>query len=225
MTKSLHGGRKRGVFITLEGPDGSGKSTQVSLLTEHLRARGIEPVVTREPGGTRTGELIREILQHDRTEEPLAPETETFLFLAARAQLVRAVIRPALVEGRWVLCDRFMDSTVAYQGYGRGLGPDLIEPMNALAVGETVPDLTILLDLDPAIGLERIGHRNRAIGRQADRLERETLAFHERLREGYLALAARFPERIRLVDARPEPREVFLRIWSLLEERFGNALG
>jgi len=225
MTKSLHGGRKQGVFITLEGPDGSGKSTQVSLLTEQLRARGIEPVVTREPGGTRTGELIREILQHDRSEEPLAPETETFLFLAARAQLVRAVIRPALLEGRWVLCDRFMDSTVAYQGYGRGLGPALIEPMNALAVGETVPDLTILLDLDPAIGLERIGHRNRAIGRQADRLERETLAFHERLREGYLALAARFPERIRLVDARPEPREVFLRIWSLLEERFGNALG
>ena len=170
MTPSLQKPGK-GVLITLEGPDGSGKSTQVGRLVEKLRGRGIDPLVTREPGGTATGELIREILQHDRTGEPLTPETETLLFLAARAQLVRTVIRPALLQGRWVISDRFMDSTVAYQGYGRELGPAVIERMNTFAVGETLPDLTILLDVEPTVGLARIGHRHRTGGLKADRLE------------------------------------------------------
>ncbi len=217
--------RRRGVFITLEGPDGSGKSTQVRLLADRLRKCGIEPLITREPGGTRTGEQIREILQHDRTGEALVPEAETFLFLAARAQLVQTIIRPALQEGRWVVSDRFMDSTVAYQGYGRGLGAEIIERMNAWAVGDAIPDLTILLDLEPTEGLARIGPRNRANGCEADRLEREALAFHERIREGYLALAARYPKRICLLDARNGLDGISQRIWTLVEERFGYGLG
>lgn len=193
----------RGVFVTFEGPEGSGKSTQIRLLAEQLEAAGYDVIQVREPGGTPAGEVIRNLLQHDGAGENLCPAAETLLFSASRAQLVEEVIAPALARGATVLCDRFADSTTAYQGYGRGFDPDQLAHLHDFALGPWWPDATILLDLPVEEGLRRIMSRAAGAGSNGlDRMEREALAFHARVAEGYRALAVRYPERFRVVDGR-----------------------
>lgn len=184
---------KRGLFITFEGPDGSGKTTQIRLLKEFLAEQGLEAVLTREPGGTSISELIREILL-DRANQEMAPMTEALLYAAARAQHVREVIRPALAQGKAVICDRFIDSSIAYQGYGRGLG-DAVRTINAFAVEECLPDVTFLMKVDPAVGKGRIR------AGQQDRLELEKIEFHNEVFRGYMELAESEPDRIVCIDA------------------------
>ncbi len=207
---------KRGLFITLEGPEGSGKTTQAKRLIHRLQEQAYEVLYTRVPGGTPTGELIREILQHDKAGEPLCPESEVLLFAASRAQLVRNVIEPALAEGRFVISDRFLDSTTAYQGYGRGFPVDLMERINAFAVGATMPDVTFLLDIDPDTGMERLLQRHLGF-EQLDRIEQEERAFHERVRAGYRELVERHP-RIRLVDGNRPADVIEEHLWTDIRE-------
>ncbi len=186
----------RAPFVTFEGIEGSGKTTQIRRLSDHLKARGTPHLVTREPGGTPLANEIRALLLSPR-DEPVSPETELLLYEAARAQHVRAVILPALAAGTAVLCDRFCDATLAYQGFSRGIEASRIEWLNGFAAAGAVPDLTILLDLAPEDGFRRIAGR----GRILDRLEAESIAFHRQVREGYLSLCRRHPGRIVLVDA------------------------
>jgi dTMP kinase len=184
-----------GLFVTFEGGEGSGKSTQIERLAARVRAHGRDPLVTREPGGTPLAEGVRDLLlDPERTPGPMA---EAFLMEAARADLVLRVIRPALAAGRVVLCDRYDDSTVAYQGAGRGLDPDLIARLNHAATGGLRPDLTLLFDLDPEVGLAR---RSSAPG-ATNRLDREPLDFYQRVRDAYLALARNEPARFVVLDA------------------------
>lgn len=194
----------RGVFITLEGGDGSGKSTQAQAIAEHLRQRGIAVCVTEEPGGTALGHSVRKFLEEQvRAEAPLAPEAELFLFEAARAQHVAQVIRPALERGEVVVCDRFTDSTLAYQGYGRGLDKGQIETCNAIAAGGLRPDLTLLLDVPPGEGVARAAG---ADAKRDDSIGTAPLDFHKRVRAGFLELARIEPERFLVLDA-TVPRE------------------
>ena len=186
---------RAGVFLTLEGPEGSGKSTQMLYLGSALRKAGYTVIQTREPGGTKMAEAIRETMLSARSKEPVMPETEALLVLAARCQHVAHLIRPALARGSIVLCDRFADSTVAYQGFGRGLSLSWLEYANRTATGGLTPHLTVLLDVPASIGLAR---RRGARGNQ-NRLDRESASFHQRVRQGFLALASRTP-RIRVVD-------------------------
>ncbi len=181
----------KGVFITFEGCDGSGKTTQISLLERYLREMGCNVLVTREPGGDPVAENIRRVLL--ASESQVSPRTELLLFLAARAQVVDFVIRPALERGDIVLCDRFADSTVTYQGYAREQKLDWVRRLNAYATNGLTPDKTLLLDIDPEAGLYRQTDRNR--------MEAETLDFHQRVREGYLAESRLFPERFQVIDA------------------------
>lgn len=183
----------RGKLIAFEGPDGAGKTTQVMLTADALREEGHRVVVAREPGGTRLSEAIRRLLLDTEFKE-MAPLTEALLYTAARAQLVSELLLPALDGGCIVLCDRFVDSSLAYQGYGRGLEVELLQRINAPAIRGIGSFLTILLDLDPEEGLRRASRC-----RKEDRLEQECLGFHRRVREGYLALARRYPERIKVV--------------------------
>lgn len=206
----------RGRFITFEGPEGSGKSSHVRRVVERLRARGLTVLTTREPGGTPTGELVREILQHERAGEPLADRAEVMLFCASRAQLVARVVRPALERGEWVLCDRFADSTLAYQGYGRGFDLGDLRRLNAFAIGGTLPDVTALMDVPVEVGLRRVHARSADSGQSADRIEREALAFHQRMRDGYLAMAAQEPARWVRIDTQPEPAVVAAALWQAL---------
>ncbi len=203
----------RGKFITFEGPEGGGKTTHARRLVEQLQAAGRQVLYTREPGGTPTGEAIRDILQHDKAGEAPCSETEVLLFAASRAQLVRHVIIPALERGAWVVCDRFADSTTAYQGYGRGFPVEQMIAINEFAINGAQPDLTLLLDLPVSDGFARLQQR----GGQKDRIEREALEFHERVRAGYLAMAQRWPERFRVVDVRRPVEEVTAEIWNLVE--------
>ena len=192
----------KGKFIVFEGIDGSGKTTQMSLLAEDLRSRGYLVLETREPGGTRVGESIREILLNPEYGE-LVPRAEALLYAAARAQHVAQVILPALTEGKIVLCDRFLDSSLAYQGFGRGIEVGLLERINEPATDGLVPDLTIILDFSIESGMDRINQS----GRDVDRIEREAGEFHRKVRSGYLELAARDPCRYRVIDAnRPAGR-------------------
>ena len=184
------------MFITLEGPEGAGKTTQLRALAEFLRGCGYDVVTTREPGGTAIGDQIRGVL-HDTANVAMSPTAEMLLYSASRAQLVAEVIRPALAAGRVVLCDRYADSTLAYQGYGRGLDGDMLATLTAIATGGLRPDLTLLLDLDVAHGLAR----RRDEGEEMNRLDLEALDFHRRVREGYLALAAAEPDRWVCIDA------------------------
>ena len=213
----------RGLFITFEGPEGGGKSTHAGRLAERLRGAGLDVVQAREPGGTPTGEAIRHILQHDPAGEHLTAETETLLFAASRAQLVRELILPALRRGACVVCDRFADSTAAYQGYGRGIDVEAILAINAFAVDGAVPDLTILLDIEVAEGFRRLEQRNRERRTGRDRIEREAMEFHERMRRGYLALAAREPGRFRVVSAGRAVAAVAADVWTIVEERLEKA--
>ena len=212
-----------GVFLTLEGPEGGGKSTQAARLIARLEALGIVIVRTREPGGTPTGEMLRDILQHDRAGEPVAPETEVLLFAASRAQHMRRVILPALERGEWVVCDRFVDSTYAYQGYGRGFDLAALRRINDFAVCGRMPDLTLLFDIDIPSALGRMRDRHVEKGHVPDRIESEAEAFHHRVREGYLELARAEPARYRVLDAALPPDQVEQAVWSavapLLEAR------
>jgi dTMP kinase len=195
-----------GTFITLEGPEGAGKTTQAELLERHLAGLGTPTVLVREPGGTPLGEEIRAILLGHR-EGGIGPRTDALLFNAARAQLVEDVIRPALLRGETVISTRFSDSTLAYQGYGLGLPLDALQDIEAFATGGLVPDRTVLLDLAVEAGLAR-----KAV---AERTRFETafdVSFHERVREGFIALARREPGRFVVVDAAAEPEKVFTRI-------------
>ena len=202
-----------GLFVTLEGGEGSGKTTQLERLAFRLRARGIEPLETREPGGTPIAEGIRALLL-DPSRSPVAI-AEAFLMEAARAELVATVIRPALAAGRVVLCDRYDDSTLAYQGAGRGLDTSLLVAMNRAATGGLKPDLTLLYDLDAELGAAR---RTRALG-ATNRLDREPLDFHRRVREQFLALAGREPGRWVVLDAGLPEEELERRAWEALDRR------
>lgn len=186
-----------GVFVTFEGGEGCGKSTQLEALATRLIEGGLSVVTLREPGGTRVGELVRAALL-DPAHVEMSARAELLLYEASRAQLIAEKIAPALVAGSVVLCDRFFDSTTAYQGYGRGLPLDEIEALNRIATGGLVPDLTIVLDIDPVLGLAR------ATAAGADRLEAEDLAFHERVRSGFLEIARKEPVRVVVVDASGE---------------------
>ena len=197
----------RGRFITFEGGEGCGKSTQVVRLASALEERGLKVLLTREPGGTRLSELIRTLLK-DEAEDPPVDRAELLLFLAARAQLVRNVIAPALEAGTWVISERFSDSTVAYQGYGRGLPVDFVRQANDFACEGLRPDLTFLLDLDPATAERRMRGREAATNTSADRIERAGSGFHARLRRGFLELAAADAPRFSVVDASKSPDEV-----------------
>ncbi len=213
---------RAGVLITLEGPDGSGKTTQLRLLQERLLQQGLQAVVTREPGGTAIGERLREILLHPNFEE-MTVACEVLLYSAARAQLLAEVIRPALQEGRVVLSDRFFDSSTVYQGYAGAENPEMIERINLWAAGGVVPDLTVLLNIDAERGLCRLQEK---AGRDApcgDRMEKKALDFHRRVQEGYLSLAQREADRFCLVDAAAKIQEVqaavWEAVWMLLQER------
>jgi dTMP kinase len=202
-----------GLFVTFEGGEGSGKSTQIARLAARLRARGLDPVLTREPGGTPLAEGIRDLLL-DPARRPGAM-SEALLMEAARADVVAHVIRPALAAGRVVLCDRYDDSTLAYQGGGRGLDVDLLEALNRAATGGLVPDLTLLYDVPPALGLAR---RESAAG-DTNRLDREPQEFHARVRRRYLDLAATAPERWLVLDGAAAPDELERLGWAALEAR------
>ncbi|MBO6168116.1 MAG: dTMP kinase [Kiritimatiellae bacterium] len=206
----------RGKFITLEGGEAAGKSTQIARIKAALEARGIETVVTREPGGTRLAELIRGLLK-DEYEDAPCDRAELLLFLAARAQLVKNVIKPALDAGKWVVSDRFSDSTFAYQGYGRGLPLDAIETANSFACDGLKPDITFWLDVSPETALKRRLGREAATHTGADRFEREQAAFHERLRAGFAALHAAEPGRIARIDANAAQDDVWEEIWTHLK--------
>jgi len=185
---------KQSWFITFEGPDGSGKTTQLRLLAPWLTELGLMLTMVREPGGTAIGEKIRDLV-HDPTHREMEPRAEILLYSAARAQLVGQVIRPALAAGRTVLCDRYYDSTYAYQGYGRGLSLPLLRAVTECATGGLVPDLTLYLDVSPEVGLQRrMSH-----GEEMNRLDQESLEFHRRVRAGYLELAAAEPQRWRII--------------------------
>jgi len=206
----------RGYFITFEGGEGSGKSTHAKRLAQRLRQLGIEVVLTREPGGSPGAEIIRHILLSG-AGKPLGPETEAILFAAARDDHVRTVIRPALVAGKWVVCDRFIDSTRVYQGALGNVDRKLIRSLERVTVGAAMPDLTFVIDVPPNIGLARAKHRRGES--KPDRFEAEAEEFHEALRKAYGALAEEEPGRITVIDGRP-PRDVVAEtIWRVVTER------
>ena len=202
-----------GLFVTFEGGEGSGKSTQLARLEERLRRAGFDPLVVREPGGTRLAESIRALLLDPGASVGAVPEA--LLMVAARADLVAARLRPALESGRVVLCDRYTDSTLAYQGGGRGLDAAMLGSWNRAATGGLVPDLTLLFDLDPELGLAR---RAAAHG-GANRIDLESEAFHARVRERYLQIARAEPARFTVLDADRPPQELAERVWSAVASR------
>lgn len=202
-----------GTFITFEGGEGCGKSTHIQRVANRLRFDGRAVLTLREPGGTAVGEQIRHTLQHSRQSAAMTPEAELLLFSASRSQLVREIIRPALAKGEIVLSDRFYDSTTVYQGAGRKIDRENIAFLNRFAVGDCVPHLTILIDLDPRIGLERVKGRE-----LFDRMENESLTFHERVRQGYLDLAQREPQRVKVVDGNQTLDAIAGQIWQLVRQ-------
>lgn len=190
----------KGRFITFEGPEGCGKSTQVARLKLFLEAQGLEVICTREPGGTATGEAIRNILQHDASGEDLSDECELLLFAASRAQIMNKVIKPALERGAWVVCDRFIDSTLAYQGFGRGMSLDDLHAINDFAIDGVLPDLTVLLDIPLKVSAVRLNKRFAELDEKADRFEQLGDGFHDRVRSGYLTLAKENESRFCVLD-------------------------
>ncbi|GAB6060268.1 dTMP kinase [Desulfonatronum parangueonense] len=210
------------MFITFEGIEGCGKSTQSRMVRDNLQDRGIPVIWTREPGGCELGVRLRAMLL-GREGADLTAHAELFLYLADRAQHVAEVIRPALAAGHVVLCDRFTDSTVAYQGYGRGLDLAMLHAMNTAAIEGCLPDLTLILDLPVETGLARARSRNTEQGQSESegRFEAESLAFHQRIRDGYLALSAALKTRYAVIPADGSPDQVFARIMPLLSSRLG----
>jgi len=206
----------RGRFITFEGGEGTGKSTQASLLAERLRGYGLGVVVTREPGGSPGAEAIRHVVLSGAAQ-PLGSHAEAILFAAARDDHVSQLIRPALDAGRWVICDRFADSTRIYQGVLGNVDPRVISSLERITVGDTKPDVTVILDVPTELGLERASSRR---GRgSTDRFEAETLEFHDKLREAYRELAEREPDRCVLIDAGGEASTVADAVWAVINRR------
>jgi dTMP kinase len=215
---------KRGLFITLEGIDGTGKSTQLRLLAQHLKERGLAVRVTREPGGTKVGERIRKILLASTTTR-LAPLAELALMYAARAQHLQEVIRPALAKGEIVVSDRYNDASLAYQGYGRELGVDTVRAFDRIVCARTQPDLTIVLDLAPRLSLERTQARRSGRRSKQERFELQGMNFHQRVRDGYLAIARQQPRRVKVVQADKEVGEVHAEIRRLVDAFLARRLG
>lgn len=201
----------QGLFITFEGPDGCGKTTQMKLLAEYFEKKGKEVVLTREPGGKGLGEKVREILLNYDGE--VSDRCESFLFLADRAQNIDIIVNPAVKEGKIVLCDRHIDSTVAYQGYGRGLNIDRINMLNNLATNGKKPDLTLVFDVDVETSMKRVG-------KEKDRMESAGIDFHNRVRKGYLELAKQEPKRIKVLDATKSIEEIHKDVINILAEVF-----
>ena len=210
----------RGRFITFEGGEGAGKSNHARLLADRLKQLGISIVLTREPGGSPGAEVIRHVLLSGITK-PLGVRTEALLFAAARDDHVRTTIAPALAAGRWVICDRFIDSTRVYQGTLGGLDPKFIRALERVTVGDLKPDLTLVLDVPAEVGLKRAGKRRGQ--RAADRFEAESRSFHEELRRAYRLLAAAEPGRCVLIDATAPKSAVAERIWAIVSERLDPA--
>jgi dTMP kinase len=207
----------KSLFITFEGTEGSGKSTQISLLAEHLRSLGHTVRTIREPGGTPIGEEIRHTLKHSAANQAMTPEAELLLMNASRAQIVREVIRPALAAGEIVLCDRFYDSTTAYQGHGRGLDLAIVKAVIDFAVGDTRPDLTLLLLVSHDVSEERRLARQATLPFMRDRIEEADRGFFKRVAKGYQAIAKAEPERVRTIDASGKVDTIRQAIWKLVE--------
>ncbi|MDH5201821.1 MAG: dTMP kinase [Nitrospirota bacterium] len=205
---------KKGIFISFEGIEGSGKTIQAKLLDEFLRKKGYEVVLTEEPGGTTIGLKIRELLLSVE-HKGMTPVTELMLYNASRVQLIKEVIFPSIKKGDIVITDRFNDSTVAYQGYGRGIELNLIDSIDRIVTAGLKPDITMLLDLDVEVGLKR----NKGVNK-ADRLELEDISFHKKVRDGYLEIAAKEPERIKLIDASKSIEEIHGKIVSIVSDLF-----
>ena len=204
---------KKGLFITFEGADGCGKTTQMKLLAEYLKQKGIDVILTREPGGKGLGEKVREILLN--YEGQVSDRCESFLFLADRAQNIDIIVNPAVKEGKIVLCDRHIDSTVAYQGYGRGLDIKRINMLNDIATNGQKPDLTFVFDIDVETSMKRVGS-------QKDRMESAGIEFHNRVRNGYLELAKMEPQRIKVIDAAKSIDEIHQVVISFISNFFVN---
>jgi dTMP kinase len=208
----------RGAFITFEGSEGCGKSTQVQRLAARLEQAGVPTLVTREPGGTPIGEKIRHLLQFAPESVAMTPEAEVLLFSASRSQLVRETIQPALEKGTFVLSDRFFDSTTVYQGVARKLPPEIVETLNAFAVGNARPDVTFILDVDVETARARMMRRVRPVATH-DRMEQEPVEFYERVCEGYHSLAKREPDRFIVIDGRQSPDAIENEIWNAVTSR------
>jgi dTMP kinase len=208
-------------FITFEGTEGCGKSTQVQRLKSRLEQAGVPVLVTREPGGTGIGETLRELLQFAPHNTGMAAETELLLFSASRAQLVREVIEPALRRGVCVISDRFFDSTTAYQGAARKLDPRIVEQVNRFAVSDCQPDITFVLDIEPTTAERRLQRS----ARHPDRMEQQPNEFYEAVRQGYRDLAAREPNRVVLIDGNDSPDKIDHEIWEILRARFPKIAG
>ena len=213
---------KKGLFITFEGTEGCGKSTQVALLADHLSKLGHHIIFSHEPGGTPIGDALRDLLKHDRRNVEMKAETELLLMNASRAQLVREIIRPALSNGQIVLCDRFYDSTIAYQGYGRQLDLQMVRAIIDVAVGDTRPDLTLLLQVPAHVSAERLRARQATMSFVRDRIEEADRSFFERVAQGYDALATAEPKRVRRVDASGTSEAIAAAIWSLVQVPLGT---
>jgi dTMP kinase len=205
-----------GRLISFEGSEGSGKSTQIARLAEHFQKARREVVTTREPGGTEIGEQIRNIIVHNSKGDEMCAETELLLFAAARAQLVREVIAPALMRGAIVLSDRYLDSSTVYQGIGRNLAADPVAQINRFAVGNVMPDMTIVIDVPTEIGLARLKQRASDL---PDRMERENVDFYKKIRDGYLVLAKGMPERFLVIDGTKSEDAIAKRIWAEVQTR------
>ena len=208
-----------GYFITFEGSEGCGKTTQIEALAKAFNAMGKTAVVTREPGGTLIGEKIRNLLQDPSYENEISDMTELLLFSASRAELIASCIQPALDRGEIVICDRFYDSTYVYQGLGRAIDINTVKKLNQITVGTLKPDLTILLDLDAATGIQRA--KNRQSG-ELDRIENESLAFFEAVRDGYLELAKEEPERFKVINGQLSVDTIREIIWDTVQNKFLN---
>lgn len=205
---------RRGIFITFEGPDGAGKSTIISMVARQLK----NALLTREPGGIEIAEQIRRVIL-DRENTAMDPRTEALLYAAARRQHLVERVKPALEEGKIVLCDRFVDSSLAYQGYARGLGIEEVWTINQFAIEQMMPDITIYFDIEPEIGLKRI---NQNKGREINRLDLEDLEFHQKVREGYHILLERFSNRMVKIDASETIEEVFQKTLQMIEKRLAE---
>lgn len=211
----------RGAFITFEGSEGCGKSTQVRRLATRLEERGVRTLVTREPGGTAIGEKIRELLQFAPESFAMTPETELLLFEASRSQLVREMIAPALAQGTTVISDRFFDSTTVYQGVARKLAPEIVETLNAFAVGDARPDVTFILDVDVRTARERMLRRVRPV-EVKDRMEQEPIEFYESVCAGYRELAKGDPARFIVIDGAQTADAIEEQIWNLVQSKIDN---
>lgn len=206
---------KRNLFVTFEGPEGAGKTTVLNKIAERLQRQQIDVLQTREPGGVEIAEKIREVILNPAHTQ-MNERTEALLYAAARSQHFYEVVEPAIEKGKLVLCDRFIDSSLAYQGYARGIGMDEVLAINEFAIGKRFPDLTILFDIEPEIGLARIhAHREREV----NRLDAESLSFHHKVREGYYEAVKRYPHRIKVVNANNSIEEVTNDVWDILMSR------